>query len=256
MRKKIEILVILFVLSLLTAGPIGAQGRFEKGSGLYTKGRLPSITFFVGHAGLYWEWVGEDPEDDTSHITIESLGSIWFWQWPEQGPTVTNFEKFMEGKGSYIGTFTMPNIDWRKRKIIVETAKAQVDAEAHYSFVWGYKNPEPLPGRPKSFRCDGLVEYCYEVALGEPWEPGNNKGIIENDTWSTLTPFEQMNNMVAEMPQLEEITFHKSGIIEVGEAITPKIKYEDGKYYIKNKVSVNFYASDGSIGSGLTRAEL
>ncbi len=259
MRKSIRILgfgSLICILLLLIYRTVSAQGRFEKGDGIYRYGIPPALTFLVGHAGLYSHWEGEDPEDDTTHLTIESLGSIWWWEWSKQGPTVTNYQEFLAGKGADAGVFTMPNIGYKRRQKIVDTAKAQVDDFAHYSFVRGYKNPEPPPGRPKSFRCDGLVEYCYEVALGEPWQPGNNGGIVENDTWRTLWPFRQMGNMVAETAQLEEIAFHKSGIIEEGEAITPKIKYEDSKYYIKNTVDINFYASDGDKGSGLTRAEL
>ncbi|MGC8976718.1 MAG: hypothetical protein ACP5OB_03755 [Candidatus Ratteibacteria bacterium] len=248
--KKGDIFPLLLIIFLLTGKFVKSQGRFEKGNALYIRGDFPSVTVLFGHTGLYWKWEGENSEDDESHFTIESIGGPP-WKWKYSGPTITNFQKFLEGRGEYMGAFTLPNVNYDLRKKIVEIAEDQADGEppVGYAFFWGYKQPN------KTFRCDGLVEYCYEIAYGEPWEPGNNKGIVINDKWYTLWPFKQMSFMVLEEPKLEEITFHKQGIVGEGEAITPS-RYESGRYYVEGKVKIKFYVSDGEKGSGIKRAEV
>ena len=249
MKKLILIIFLLHFLFLY-----GEDYKFEKGDGIYIRG-LSIITFFLGHTGIYKNWRGEYPEEYNKHVTIEAIGGPP-WTWKYTGPTITNFEKFLEGRGDYWGAYTLPDIDQEQRQTIIEIAEYQATRKprVQYHFFGGYKRPN------KSFRCDGLVEYCYEVAYGEPWKPGRNGGIVKNDRWFTLSPLRQMLHMVSENPELKEVCFHKEGKIEEGEAIIPS-KYKDGKYYISvPSVTIKFYATDGEKGlgqgSGLTRGEL
>ncbi|PIV64514.1 MAG: hypothetical protein COS11_01770, partial [bacterium (Candidatus Ratteibacteria) CG01_land_8_20_14_3_00_40_19] len=235
---KEKILLLVSFLFLYIPGPLFCRDAFfEKGDTIYRKGFL----VILGHAGLYKEWKDEDPDNYEEHKIIEIKG------WGDVVEIDNGFDQFYNQ--GFWSVRTNNDIDCQQRRKIINIAKAQKDKK--YNFFWGYKGPN-------TFRCDGLVEYCYEQA---------GIDIVPGDTWSPiialfpgrilLTPEVQMKRQsVRTSAQLEEITFHKEGEIEVGEAITPKIKYEDGKYHVKDTVSIKFYASDGSVGSGLTRAEL
>ena len=104
MKKLILIIFLLHFLFLY-----GEDYKFEKGDGIYIRG-LSIITFFLGHGGIYKNWRGEYPEEYNKHVTIEAIGGPP-WTWKYTGPTITNFEKFLEGRGDYWGAYTLPDID-------------------------------------------------------------------------------------------------------------------------------------------------
>ncbi len=241
-RNLVIIFPVIVILTFLSGKSfLSADVSFEKGDSIYREAFFP-FPWLLGHAVLYWHWKnGEEVEDKDQKIIESGWGGV----------KKSDFEKFCAG-GNFWSVRTNNNLTWQQRRTVVNTAKKQMEMECKYNFLRGYKRPG------KSFRCDGLVEYCYEIALGEPWQPGSNGGIIKNDTWFTLSPYRQMKRQsLRTSAQLEKLTFHEQGIIEVGEAITPS-KYLEGIYNIEEEteITIKFYASDGKKGSGLTRAEL
>lgn len=250
-QYKNSILLLVVMTSVVIANSfVYAAERivFEKGDALYREADLPIFFKDFGHCGLYWEWkdveggVPNNPDAEDykkQHNVIESSGRWWaiFGFYTDPGVQQITFEEFYK-KGTFWGVYTA-SIDAAQRRLIVETAENQ-KGKAKYHLFWGYKNPE---GNPPTFRCDGLVEYCYEIAFGEPWEPGNNGGLIPNDTWLTLKPKDQKkSDRLKERPKAE---IRKEGTGEVKEVrLEPS---EEG--------TLKAYASDGDDGSGITMVE-
>lgn len=248
-QKILGLLLIVFCMVLITTSTYPAERIvFEKGDAIYREADLPTFFKDFGHCGLYWEWVDlneekkpNNPDDFTTHNVIESNGRWWaiFGFYTSPGVRKIIFDGDENNKDfcctPFWGVYTA-SIDAAQRRLIVETAKNQIN-KTKYHFFWGYKNPG------KSFRCDGLVEYCYEIAFGEPWEPGNNGGLIPDDTWLTLKPKDQKkSDRLKERPKAE---IKKEGTGEVKEVrLEPS---EDG--------TLKAYASDGDKGSGITMVE-
>ena len=218
----------------------------------------------MGHCGLYHEWEPDElskPEIRSSHGTIESnlarpIPKPKFWE----GAGVHSyydFQYFLDAE-NFWGVRTSIKLDFEERTRIVEYALYQEDKKCKYDFFHGYKHPG------LSFRCDGLVEYCYErVGID----------IIENDWWcirrgyNPLCPNIQMRALqIQNKTEFPVLTFGKYddegekiyGPIEIsGEDIDPD---ENDKYKVYgDKVKVKIYASDIDVdndGSGITRVQL
>ena len=238
-RVKKYLFSILILTVLLVSNSAGAIEKFEKGDILYRDSWAP------GHAALYWRWLTNlDPDIRGSHRIIEAV--------PDGGVHIESLDVLYVGQ--FMGAKTAPAISAAQRRKVIESAFMKLGDE--------FVSLESLgtDKGPHTWSCVGLTEHCYEYAGFEPvrWDrvPSQDPKYEYVKGW--LCPERQYDseNLVFSSGIFYHLTFHKSGIIEEGEAITPKIKYEEGKYYIKNKVSINFYASDGSVGSGLTRAEL
>ncbi|MEW6606657.1 MAG: hypothetical protein AB1414_04260 [bacterium] len=125
----------------------------------------------LGHAGIYIGCKkGEELEDCRNHKIIEMspkrcvTNNLYNFCHHEDAPS-DSFWGFRKHR-----SITRPG-----RKIIFERAKGMAQKQARYSFFAGYKSPE-IP----TFRCDGLVEWCYEQAVRE--------GIVDDNNWMDLTP--------------------------------------------------------------------
>ncbi|MCX5885429.1 MAG: HEAT repeat domain-containing protein [Proteobacteria bacterium] len=182
---------------------------FEIGDAIHREG---TYTSDAGHAGVFIGMgSGENPEDWSNLITIEALGY-------GVGVKENNFYNFyyaedvIDAYTGYWGSSSLPIITKTHRQIIVSTAYAQIGCG--YDFFGGYKDPIN-----RTFRCDGLVEYCYEVALNQTGVPGNNGGIVQDDTWVTLSPllqFANMNPRLFAIPPTCSITYPEEGITVTG----------------------------------------
>jgi len=201
--------------------------QFERGDAIYRYG-----AFGFGHAGLYIDWDPDRyPEDRTSHTIIDAITE------GRDSVVIRNFRDFCSG-----GRFWSVR-KWRysfsadlRRKITDKASQIALDG-ARYNFFFGYKQPL---GKDPSFRCDGLVEYCYETALGDPWWPGFNGGIVINDTWLTMAPLTQMLLLRREKnPTLDTVRF-----------VTPG----DGDT-VSGSVLVMAYMHDGIFGSGVSKGQ-
>lgn len=242
-QKKIFLLILMVIMTLFLSNIIWAEERtifFEKGDALYRRGKIPGGSWWFGHCGLYYEWIdlnedGEpnNPDDFATHRVIESVGGQGVHGCaPEDIFTFTQFDctKFW-------GVYTNSDLTAAQRQLIIDTAKMQKDCE--YAFFRGYKNPSHYDKHgnriPGSFRCDGLVEYCYEIAFNEPWKPKHNGGLVPNDTWRRLKPTKQMES--------ERLTKRT-------EAEVKEVRLEFSPPGI-----LRTYASDEDKGSGITMVE-
>ncbi len=219
---------------------------FEKGDAIYSDlGKHIPIIWFIGHAGLYREWKdinGEtgkpnNPDDlDTymkqhrvleSNAAPEEVWKILLGLSVEPGVHEITFRAFHE-MGDFWDVRYEPSLSCFQRRKIVNIAKRQEELGAKYRFFWGYKNPG------KTFRCDGLVEYCYEQARVD---------IVPDDAWFTLTP------------ALQRSFLEKRESAEVKEVrITDPDPNEEMKT-ISGTYTPKAFASDWLKGSGITMVE-
>lgn len=238
MKKSIVILLLF-----LTFVSTNAREYFEKGDALYRSKKESGIPNF-GHCGVYWYWeTNMAPANREAHWELEASTEIGQPR-PNGGVWSFTFKYFYE-RTQFWSVRTMPGLDWKMRNKIVETAEEFRYRYTEYDAYFNYKNPF---GTPPTFRCDGLVEYSYEIALDDPWEPGNNGGIIINDTYevpappgqSTLWPWGQMQGLdIRESAELHYIS----------------IKYPVEGYTIEGSFVLTALASDGLYGSGTAKAE-
>ena len=235
-----------------------AQYEFEKGDSIYRR----ADDFFekilgpvvgsndVGHAALYRDW---HVSDDTQVLSVEMKQHRIIEMQSDGMHTETSFHTFHRsidnfwGTGYYVSSPDLKKLSDSQRRAIIATALTLNDAE--YGFLsnnapvmGGYKDPFRNPPR---FRCDGLVEYCYELALGHDWKPGKNGGIVPNDTYKTMWPALQYTYLT---PRTQG---EKPSII-VKDSVGKKIS--EGDTISVNRVMVE--ATDGDEGSGLSRLEV
>ena len=237
-----------------------AQHEFEKGDAIHRRaGALLENTIGpvlgienVGHAALYKDWhIPADVQvssvemnqqriiemqgdgmhtDRTVQFSIDVVGEGDFW-----------------GSSYYVSLPGLQKLSSSQRRAVIATALSFTNAE--YGFFsndsWiqgGYKDPDHTP--PK-FRCDGLVEYSYEIALGHDWEPGNNGGIVPDDTYLTMWPALQYNYLTPR-------TSADKPIIVVRNSDGASVS--EGDSISDNNVTVE--VTDGNEGSGISRLEV
>ncbi|MCK4817085.1 hypothetical protein KA005_15050 [bacterium] len=222
---KISVAIILIIILQVIFNTAYAETEhFEKGDLIYRKG-FPS----AGHTAIYCKWKEKtDPEKRISHRIIEAAGT---------GKTVweTTFAWFCN-ENTYLGGGSLyPTAEQRQR--IVDLAYNRRGYEYH--FFGGYKDRATGKKFYRTYRCDGLVEHCYEIALG-------NYGIVEDTNWSELTPkkqWETMKPLRIEPPTIKKIDIEPSELI-------------DGKYHINDSVKIECKeVSDGPRGSGVAQVE-
>jgi streptogramin lyase len=228
-RTQLRLVARIIGVALLVL-PVATRPReqFERGDALYRYG-----AFGFGHAGLYIDWlIDRCPDERTSHTIIDAITE------GRDSVVIRDFEDFCSG-----GTFWSVR-RWRHaasadmRRTITDKAIEIATHGAHYNFFGGYKNPL---GEHPSFRCDGLVEYCYESALGHPWWPGLNGGIVFNDTWFTMSPLTQMLQLRSE----------RDARLDTVMIVSPCT--DDT---VSGILSVLAYLHDGIYGSGVAKAQL
>jgi len=203
----------------------------EKADAIYRAGSLLGSAGF-GHAGLYYQYPGYnlDPKDPYSHLTIESLKN--------SGVTCGNFGKFIHAT-FFWSVRTSIYFNYLKRQDIILTAKRQLGAA--YGVI-RYKNPGGTPGNAEpSFRCDGLVEYCFEQA---------GIDIVSGDTqWWHIYPSMQKDHLHLRSSAEEKIL--------IPQEISFIRPAEDGEI-INGIYTLSAFASDLTSeldGSGITKVE-
>ena len=250
--QVIGIIALVFLSCFTQAGE-----KFEKADPIYSNmGGGLNPFWFLGHAGLYYCWETAEnangiaePENMKKHCIIESNKKKGVRGFDEENKVT--FQKFYDN-GSFWGVKTIKLSAYQRQQIIA-TAKSKKDKP--YSFFRGYKGPD-------SFRCDGLVEYCYEQAgVGYFYEGEWVRGIVDDKSWMSLTPKKQMNYLADPArfdhytPQFDLIEFGElEDVICIdGEPVEPD---NDGYYHINKNCTVKAYADDGENGSGIARFEL
>ncbi len=232
-----------------------AQYEFEKGDCLYKKaddffekilGPVVGIDN-IGHAALYRDW---NVSGNTQVSSVEMNQHRIIEMQRDGMNTDRTFHRFTDnfwGTGYYVGLPGLRKLSDSQRRAIIATALTFTNAE--YGFfsndAWimgGYKDPHHNPPR---FRCDGLVEYCYEIALGHNWKPGNNDGIVPNDTYRNMWPALQYKYLTPRT---------------LGEKPSIKVKNSAGNMIKEGDIISNRHviveATDGNEGSGLSRLEV
>jgi hypothetical protein len=250
---KIKMRIIYMIIGLcffslsLHAGDLGSvDGHalvFEKGDAIYRKGFISNpIVYIYGHAGIFYEWpiTEADSHDSSQYATIEILGP---------GTTVSknNISKFLSDGPEFWGVYKNANLTYLQRNKIVDTAKSQSGKKYHA--LWGYKKPGV------SFRCDGLVEYCYEqvgidLVPGDTWSPEIAKFPRRN----LMSPLAQKNSpRLVERTSAEVETVELERVLQNGEEIEPD---ENDIYSVYDRpitdiVTIEVNVSDGDYGSGI-----
>ncbi|MFH1905216.1 MAG: hypothetical protein ABIK53_06830 [bacterium] len=260
--KRLKFITVLFLIFLgaISLYAEETSAKFEKGDAIYSDLGENHILGWVGHAGLYMWWDKAEkngivnPKEAKNHVVYQSnqesiLTFLGFSVSP--GVEQITFHDFRED-GDFWGVKTI-KLSSLRRQQIVNIAKSKRGYK--YNFFKGYKGPD-------TFRCDGLVEYCYEQA---------GKDIVPGDTWSPvvaalpgrilLTPKKQMDYLADPArfeqytPQFDLIKFGElEDVICIdGEPVEPDY---DGYYHINKNCAIKAYVSDGEYGSGIARFEL
>ncbi|MFH1548866.1 MAG: hypothetical protein ABID32_06145 [Candidatus Omnitrophota bacterium] len=221
------------------------------------------MTANEGHAGVFYGWpfaFGGDPSNRiipltpieeanpqnlSQYATVEALGGSY----PFVGKS--NIASFLSRGATFWGVHTA-DLTYLQRNQIVNTAKNQLGCKYH--FFWGYKSPGV------SFRCDGLVEYCYEQA---------GVDLVPGDTWNPktallpwrhlLTPKNQMNSPLLSGRSFAELeTLELDSILQNNEQVEPD---SNGVYYVCDRpgrqdvVTIKVNADGGGDGSGVRMAD-
>ncbi len=253
--KKILFPLSTFFIVLAFACNAMAQYEFEKGDCIYKRaddffekilGPVAGIDD-IGHAALYRDW---NVSNETQVSSVEMNQQRLIEMQRDGMNTERTFQRFLDnfwGTGYYGGLPGLPKLSDSQRRAIIATALTFTNAE--YGFfandAWimgGYKDPDNNPPR---FRCDGLVEYCYEIALGHNWAPGNNGGIVPNDTYRKMWPALQFEHLTPR-------TLGEKPLIIVKNSLGKIISQGDS--ILNSHVIVE--ATDGNEGSGLSRLEV
>ena len=170
----------LFLLVLLMLGAGGAACAQEMGDAIYRDGAFEVVgtwggLSFVWHAGLLYHYDGRSNEQYVIHATGDLDDSV----------KVERFTQDFVGGDRFLGwrtekSWSWGDLDWTippsksTRYAIIDHALDQLHAY-YWNFTTEWKRPNAyifgyfIPG---NFRCDGLVEYCYEkVGLDINYDP-------------------------------------------------------------------------------------
>ncbi len=132
-----------------------------------------------GHAGIYVGCIDPavDANDCSNHQVIHVVRATPACQ-------ITSLTEFCvpQGKREQFWGAYQVHLSNSARNRLLQEAFSLVGRCA-YSFTHGYKNPTG-----QSFRCDGFVEHCYEVARSGRSPLSYRGGLCEEDDWKTLNP--------------------------------------------------------------------
>jgi len=199
----------------------------------------------LGHNAIYFcsegffEWDTQDDLINSSgtHSVIQATGAgVELGYWP--------FSFFLEEYTQWGNGYTAGGgLSTNTRKTIINIAKQQYGAPYPQLFnEWYYPKimtPRNMAqGEEGCFRCDGLVEYCYEqvgIAFFSEEEKQDCWFDLPLNVWPTFYPKAMMERMAPEAPNPPEL-----------EVTSP----EDGDL-IEDDVSIEFTADDGPKGSGI-----
>ncbi len=249
---------LAIAIALMSLSVIASAHEFEKGDAVVKDMEWFEVAMWLfgsptlGHIGMYGEFVGVPPVDPFDQNLVEMTGPI-----SNFSATSTLYDWYRSvGQQNVWGVKTFAGLDWDDRQLLVDTARGFTNAR--YAFRSDYKRPLLSP---PLFRCDGLIEYVYEVILGEEWRPADeppytNGGLVSNDVWGslafgssttvTLSP-ERMWNSTRWMTRI-------SGVPPTMTITDANSNPVTGGFINSNSVSV--YATDTNSGSGLSLLQI
>lgn len=260
--KRVKLWLMFLSITLLIVGLNSADAQdtapnSEKGDALFRHLRIIKT---VGHAAIYlnsdskfaqeYPWtsplvdVNKFPikDSDSKHSVIEASG-----HWTRLG--IKTFEYFLDGK-DYWGAYNSGALDYYDRRKLDKIAWDQ--RGCRYEFLeWPWiKMPASEPGKGDgSFRCDGLVEYCYE-GIGVNGNIGFFTNEEEQDCFGTTPTFYPRTLML----RMEDMAGGQAIVTPPEVRITDPDPNEEMKI-ISGTYTLKAFASDGENGSGIDKVE-
>ncbi|MEW6095519.1 MAG: Ig-like domain-containing protein [bacterium] len=268
MFKRVSLFGLIVLLLLRGVSAYAeVEPNCEMGDAVF-RNKVPEAILGVGfhHAGIYFcshskgdeVYVETAPpyyinitNSDLKHSVIEAVG--------EHGTVSCQpfIDSYVNFPGGYKGAYNSGDMDAEKRRKIIATAWMQKGAKYVKDRWPGIKNPT---GFPKTFRCDGLVEYCYEQVMGgfftneeekRCWSSLLDKEYSE-DAWPTFYPKALMKRMklaggkrIGNPPQVTSFKLYRQDGTE--------IKPDD---WIMGTVIVEAVVTDEDDGSGIDKVEV
>jgi len=186
---KYSVLIIaLLILPVLSTSR--AEMNMEIGDALFTDGfNLFGVEF--GHSIVYYGWNGNgDPFDLINQMAIEAMGLSPLGESKRSELTTLKRDKSYWANSS----FTKSNPNWQQRATITKRAYELLGKKypSRFEFFSQYKGPE-------KWRCDGIVEDCYENAGIDIYPNAIETGV----TLSPLTQNSKMESSIGEGPQVK-----------------------------------------------------
>jgi len=169
---------LLVTLALLVS--VASSTKAEIADALYRDG----VFFVEWHAALYYHYDAEA----SMPFVIHSIGPFGV----VKSVRVTDWNWFI-GTDTFMAQKCKGNPHYGVRSIVLDTAYDQLNAGYWDWFEWKKPNKTPGDGTGR-FRCDGLVQYCYEQA-----------GLLPV-AWAATTPRIQamfMNDAIQTLPELD-----------------------------------------------------
>jgi len=190
------------------SGNITAQ---EVGDAIYR--HLPIISISEAHAGLYYRYIGGNPEDPKNHLVIHHDG---FWGKNRVVADDTLYDFTDNGSKAYYGAYTAASLNGEEgyntydtRQYILKTALELVNVNPPIRYVadhpmdakflntlipyWSDGRWSGEANDIERIRCDGVVEFSYEKNDIIVWARESNKWDISQSVSKTeydqSTPF-------------------------------------------------------------------
>lgn len=248
-KKHQVLLIVLFILtgSIIISGLLQAEEvlpNCEKGDAVFRPLAWWDPPLGVGHVAIYFNShsLRIDPRteiinSDLKHNVIQASGK-------NETVGMRSFSYFLQGL-SYNGAYNSGDLDAEERQKILEIAFAQYGC--HYprfpdEWYWpAIKEPkgQDLNGDEiyGMFRCDALVEYCYE-SIGE--------GFFTDDEEKRCWFHDREGNWQWPIFYPDALR----GRMTEAEVILPEVRIESSE-----EGTLKAYASDGDDGSGITMVE-
>ena len=238
--KRQKLFLIPLILSILLYSCLSCTYAeteyFERGDLLFREKEIGHYR----HTGIYYHWDGENsPEEKLSHKILEAPGRIsGVWE-----KTYGYFYNLIPD--GYRGAGTL-YLTAEEREQIVVLAYDRLNYK--YALRQGYKDRLIDGEFFKTYRCDGLAEHCYEIALG-------NYGIIYDPGWTYLTPKKQQEAMIPDL--WDYLPYIDPDSINPPLGVKPKvsIKKPSADEMLADLYSLEAGADDGDYGSGIAQVE-
>ena len=181
---------------------------------------------------------------DLKHSVIQANGTD-----PKDGKlplSIRSFKDFLFGQ-KFEASANAGNLSYDQRKDLVRYAWEQRGCKYSWTKV---KIPSPSNKGRGWFRCDGLVEYCYEkigVNNGKGFFPRRQEKIMSPEgLYERMYKYAGNKGAQGTPPQIKEITLKD----EAGNSIEPD---EEGVYQVSGRITIEADISDGDYGSGVDR---
>jgi len=234
------------------------QTHQEVGDAIYNSGG-----WGFGHAGIYYRFVDGDPADDNNHKVIHAQ-QLYDAVIED---TLANFK--IAEKQPYFGGHHPPGLTYAGRNEIIHTAESLRDA-SHISYTlfnaidYYGADFDGTIADIDNLRCDGAVEYAYEVNAVDVWGAyGMNYDISVYPDSHNNSPVGEPNSDYEFAPHIQRGGVYTPDHSRMDPSIPtpPTIQLRDSKGVIlpggsTSDTTVEAYVTDNDYGSGLKKLEI